>query len=168
MSAAKLLEDNVPPTINVTNPQSNAPGFTVNIVETQSGINWAATVFKVGGKQVTYQRQGLTNTFSVPISSIIHITDGVYKLEITTADLAGNYTVYSSIYPCEGAFEISSVVTGVPNDYESKGRITTNANIPGGSIIQVKSEKEIIFLPGFEVKDGKSFRASIGGCKSNE
>ena len=166
--AAKLLEDNVPPTINVTNPQSNAPGFTVNIVETQSGINWAATVFKVGGKQVTYQRQGLTNTFSVPISSIIHITDGVYKLEITTADLAGNYTVYSSIYPCEGAFEISSVVTGVPNDYESKGRITTNANIPGGSIIQVKSEKEIIFLPGFEVKDGKSFRASIGGCKSNE
>lgn len=162
--AAKLQTDRISPEVTITDPTNSQNYFTVTLAENQSGINWANTTFSVNGQIINFVRTGTTNTFTVPLTSIPTPTDGVFRIIVSTSDLAYNTAVKNWKYPCESDLTIHSVTSSVPVVQKVSGIINVNAFVPENSNLSLQAGKFIIFEPGFEMKDGKTMKAEVKGC----
>lgn len=162
--AAKLQTDRISPEVTITDPTNGQNYFTVTLAENQSGINWANTTFSVNGQVINFVRTGTTNTFTVPLNSIPTPTDGVFRIIVSTSDLAYNTAVKNWKYPCESDLSIHSVTSSVPVVQKVSGIINVNAFVPENSNLSFQAGKFIIFEPGFEMKDGKTMQAEVKGC----
>lgn len=164
--AAKLQTDRISPEIYIVEPTPTVNSFVVSISEAQSGVNWAGTSFVVNGQEVPFTRNETTNTFNVPLTNIPTPTDGVYRITVSTSDLAYNTAVKNWKYPCEKDLTINSVISSVPFTQKVSGAITINANVPQNSNLSLQAGKSIIFGPGFEMKNGKTMKAEVKGCEN--
>lgn len=164
--AAKLQTDRISPEISIVGPTPTVNSFVVTINEAQSGINWSGTSFVVNGQEIAFTRNGTTNTFNVSLTNIPMPTDGVYRITVSTSDLAYNTAIKNWKYPCEKDLTINSVISSAPFSQKVSGAITINANVPQNSNLSLQAGKSIIFGPGFEMKNGKTMKAEVKGCEN--
>lgn len=160
--------DTIPPNILVTYPDSLKKDrkILVQLNDNSSGIDWNNTSVLINNLIYPFKRIGITDSFEIKIDSINFDTTGTYNINIITYDLVQNVSQYKETYPCEYSFQYSKTLDF--DDPILKERASRDIEIvtkfPEGKMIEFTAGKNILLSPGFEVKNGKSFKAEIKGC----
>ena len=166
----KISNDFTPPVINATIPPIfTSPNSVIfDLSDNKSGIDWQKTKIWANGTLINYTRVSNTNQINIPISSLPTNAQNTFLVQIVTYDLAGNQQLYNRLLPCNYSLTINSLLDriGNPLTEQATTKIEINAKVPNNKDLHLKAGQNITLEPGFEMNNGKVFKAEIGGCSN--
>jgi Endonuclease I/Secretion system C-terminal sorting domain len=130
--AMTLKTDTIAPNIKITAAPNlrKSDSISVNITDTQSGVNWRSVTVLVNGANVAWKRTGISSTIKVAVADLPNLTDGERIIEVNAKDLNANYGhTLATLSIATSTIEFhSSLIKLYPNP--TKGELNIVWNLP--------------------------------------